>query len=260
LGVLFLVALVDTAAAQRFRANWDSNGWTLLGERTVNGRGRLDRDRIQVGRYEGRFSKLTLVVQDSDLEMVDFTVTFANNTTWSPRVGHYFRENQRTRVIDLPGDTRVIRHIDLSYRNLPGGGRASVQVWGFRVVDRPPPPRVDDDRGWTLLGERTINGRGRVDRDVIPVGRYEGRFSKLRLVAMDSDFEMVNFTVRFGRGTPWSPRTAHYFREGSRSRVIDLPGDDRTIRDIELEYRNLPGGGRARVQVWGFRTTSDPRR
>jgi hypothetical protein len=236
----------------------------MLGERVVNGRGRLDRDRISVGRYEGRYSKLTLVVHDSDLEMVDFVVTFANGQQWAPRVNHYFRENQRTRVIDLPGDTRVIQHIDLSYRNLPGGGRATVQVWGFKVVDAPPPPRVLhsnwDSTGWTLLGERTINGRGRVDRDVIPVGRYEGRFSRLTLVAMDSDFEMINFTVRFGSGMPWSPRTGHYFREGTRTRVIDLPGDDRTIRDIELEYRNLPGGGRARVQVWGYKTTNNPNR
>jgi hypothetical protein len=237
----------------------------MLGERTVNGRGRLDRDVIQVGRYEGRFSKLTLVVQDSDLELVDFVVTFANGENWAPRVAHYFRESQRTRVIDLPGDTRVIRKIDLSYRNLAGGGKASVQVWGFKAADapRPPPPRVErgwDSTGWTLLGERTINGRGREDRDVISVGRYEGRFSKLTLVAFDSDFEMLDFTVRFGRGTPWSPRTAHYFREGSRTRVIDLPGDDRTIKDIELRYRNIPGGGKARVQVWGFKTTTDPRR
>jgi hypothetical protein len=99
----------------------------MLGERTVNGR--VDHDRIEVGRHEGKFAKLTLVVLDSDLEMLDFEVKFARGPAWHPEVKHVFREGQRTRVIDLPGDERVIRYIDFKYRNLPGGGRAKVQVW-----------------------------------------------------------------------------------------------------------------------------------
>src|SRR5262249_10953423 len=49
------------------RPVWDSRGWVMLGERTVNGR--VDHDRIEVGRYEGRFNKLTLVVENSDMEL-----------------------------------------------------------------------------------------------------------------------------------------------------------------------------------------------
>src|SRR5437868_5452783 len=55
---------------------WDSRGWVMLGEQTVNGR--VDRDRINVGRYEGRFTKLTLVVLDSDLEMQEFKIVFGD--------------------------------------------------------------------------------------------------------------------------------------------------------------------------------------
>jgi hypothetical protein len=260
LGLLFLVSLSSLAAADAHRdrrrpppvrVDWDSSGWTLLGEQTVQGR--VDRDRINVGRYEGRFSKLTLVVHDSDLELLDFKVTFADRTSWEPRLAHYFREGQRTRVIDLPGDTRVIQRIDLKYRNLPGGGRARVQVWGFKVVDAPRPVRVDwDSRGWTMLGEQTVQGR--VDRDRINVGRHEGRFSKLTIVVHDSDLELIDFVVTFNRGRTWSPNLKHYFRESSRTRVIDLPGDERVIKHIDIKYRNLPGGGRARMQVWGFKT------
>jgi hypothetical protein len=32
-------------------------------------------------------------------------------------------------VIDFPGDERVIKFVDFKYRNLPGGGKAKVQVW-----------------------------------------------------------------------------------------------------------------------------------
>ena len=57
---------------------WDSRGWVRLGERTVNGR--VDHDRIDVGRYEGKFGKLTMVVENSDLELLDFKIVFGDNT------------------------------------------------------------------------------------------------------------------------------------------------------------------------------------
>jgi hypothetical protein len=47
----------------------------------------------------------------------------------SIRLKHFFREGQRTRVIDFPGDERAIGYVDFKYRNLSGGGRAKVQVW-----------------------------------------------------------------------------------------------------------------------------------
>ena len=43
---------------------------------------------------------------------------------------------------------------------------------------------------------------------------------------------------------------SHYFKEGQRSHLIDFPGDERKIRFIEMKYKNLPGGGAAKVQVW----------
>lgn len=118
---------VPPPAPEPVRPIWDSTGWTLLGEQSVDGR--RDRDRVQVGRSEGRFRQLTMVVLDSELELLELEITFGNGKPFRPNVAHYFREDSRTRVIDLPGDSRFIKHIDLKYRNLPGGGRARVQVW-----------------------------------------------------------------------------------------------------------------------------------
>jgi hypothetical protein len=107
---------------------------------------------------------------------------------------------------------------------------------------------VWNSAGWTMLGERTVNGS--YDHDRIEVGRYEGRFSKLTVVVLDSDLEMIDMDIKFGHGAPWHPALSHYFREGQRTRVIDFPGDERRIKWIEFRYRNIPGGGKARVQVW----------
>lgn len=237
---------------------WDSRGWVKLGERTVNGR--YDHDRIEVGRYEGRFSKLTMVVANSDLELVDFKITFGDRTEYHPRLSQVFREGQRTRAIDLPPSEAVIRSIDIRYRNIPGGGDAQVEIWGWRegttVAPPGPPPGPPappapawDPRGWTLLGERTVDGR--FDRDRIDVGRYQGRFSKLTMVVEDGDLELIDLSIRFEHGPPWHPEVSHFFREGQRTRAIDFPGDERVIKRIDFRYRNLRG--RPRVKVYGLR-------
>ncbi len=233
------------------RHSWDTRGWTLLGNRQVNGR--YDHDRIELGRYAGRFNQLTMAVEDSDLELVDFRIEFDDRTEYHPRLQHFFRDGQRTRVIDLPPSEHVIRFIDIRYRNIPGGGPASVEIWGFQTGGAPPPPPAPawDPKGWTLLGERTVDGR--FDHDRIDVGPYQGRFSKLTVVVENSDLELIDLSIKFEHGAPWHPAVQHFFREGQRTRVIDFPGDERIIKHIDFQYRNLPGGGRARVAVYGLR-------
>jgi hypothetical protein len=250
-----MLFIAGDADAQR----WDRTGWTKLGERAVNGR--VDRDTIQVGRYEGRFSKLRIVVENDDMELLDMDVYFANGQRWTPPgVRHYFRADSRSRVIDLPGDDRIIQRITMKYRNVGRTKGAVVEVWGFRTTndgggrDSARPNRGSTWRfnsaGWEMLGERIVDGGRRGDSDRITVGSYKGRFDKLTLVVLDSDIELISMEVKFASGPEWRPPMAHYFREDQRSRVIDLPGRDRIIRWIDFRYRNLPGGGKARVQVW----------
>jgi hypothetical protein len=105
-----------------------------------------------------------------------------------------------------------------------------------------------DSTGWVKLGERLVAGR--YDHDTIPVGAYKGRFEKLTMVVTDSDLELIDLEIRFTSGRSYHPTTRHFFKEASRSRVFDLPGGERVIKAIELRYKNLPGGGRAKVQLW----------
>ena len=228
---------------------FDSRGWQLLGSQSVDGR--RDRDTLMVGRYEGKFDQITMVVSDSDLEMRDLTVVFGNGERWSPRLKHTFREGQRSRVIDLPGDNRTIAKIELAYANLPGGGKARVDVYGRdkkKPLPTTPPPTTFDPTGWTQLGIGVVNGAR--DRDAIRVGRAKGGFDQITMVVNDGDLDLADLTIVFTGGLRWSPRIKHTFREGQRSRVIDLPGKDRTITRIELAYAKIPGGGKPRVEIW----------
>lgn len=239
----------------------DTTGWSLLGEQTVQGK--RDKDVINVGRYEGKFDQLQLVVLDSDIDLKDITVTFSNGEKWSPALRQSFREGQRSRVIDLPGNNRTIAKIELVYANTPGSGRAKVAIYGrdkrapVRPDPRPMAPAFDA-KGWTLLGEQWVNGRR--DKDTIKVSKYANKFDQLTLVVSDSDLELKDLVVKFGDGAKdkWSPRIQHTFKEGQRSRVIDLPGQDRIIKKIDLTYANIAGGGRAKVAIYARNTGRQP--
>lgn len=110
-----------------------------------------------------------------------------------------------------------------------------------RVVEAP--PRGD----WVRLGERWVDGTR--DRDVIPVGAREGRYRQIMFVVEHSALEMYDVIVTFGDGERFSPPTRHVFGAETRSRVIDLPGAARVIRSVEFRYGNLPGGGKARLEL-----------
>ncbi len=256
-GVLGAIAAPIAAHAQgtpQAKVAPTKDGWQLLGEQTV--KGKRDKDTIIVGKYEGKFDQIQINVLDSDIELKDLTVFFANGEKWSPGLKVSFKEGQRSKAIDLPGRDRTITKIELVYANTPGGGAARVQLYGRDKDATPtapmPPmtqPAAFDPTGWTKLGEQTVNG-GK-DKDTIRVGKYKGAFDQLTLVVTDSDLELTNFTVVFPKGDKWSPSLRHTFKEGSRSHSIDLPGKDRVINKIVLNYANLPGGGKAKVAVYG---------
>ena len=235
---------------------WDSTGWTSLGSKTVNGK--YDHDTLEVGADEGRYSKLTFVVEDSDLEMFDIVVKFGNGEKVSIDTRLTFKEGSRTGVIDLPGEARIIKKIEFKYGNLPGTGKASVKVYGLKVADAdvkvvdhrdPPPAAAFDAKGWTQLGTRVVNGKR--DKDTIKIGKYEGHFDQIVFVVEDSDITLKKISITFGNGEKWTPKIRYVFKEGARSAILDLPGSDRYIKKIDLKYGNIPGGGRATVTVYG---------
>jgi hypothetical protein len=100
---------------------------------------------------------------------------------------------------------------------------------------------------WQALGTRTVHGRN--DHDALEVAA--GPFRQLRFEVKGSKLEMYNIVVHFANGERYSPDTKLVFSKGSASRVIDLPGEGRRIREIVFHYGNLPRGGRAHVQVFG---------
>ena len=102
---------------------------------------------------------------------------------------------------------------------------------------------------WELLGSRRVSFAA--ERDVIDVGAREGTFDAIRIEVDGGNLEMYNIRLTFGNGDTWSPNTRVFFRQGSWSRLIDLPGPVRAIRKVEFWYRSRLRRGQATVRVFG---------
>jgi len=102
--------------------------------------------------------------------------------------------------------------------------------------------RGERERGyrgeWVELGCKEVSFR--VDRDVLPVGRQEGRFYAIRLYARGGAVEMLNLRVIYANGDPDNIAVRHILDRGERTRPLDLQGRARSIRNIEMVYRALP--------------------
>jgi hypothetical protein len=105
--------------------------YVVLGSRVVNLGS--DHDRIQVGLLKGIFSRIRLEVRGNGIFLETLKVTFMNGETAELPVRYFIADGSRTRDILLPGILRAISHIDLRYRRVPLGGRATVTVVGKRL-------------------------------------------------------------------------------------------------------------------------------
>ncbi len=104
---------------------------------------------------------------------------------------------------------------------------------------------------FVLLGEKEVDFL--VDRDDLVVGLKDGMFRRLRFEVEKNDLEMLRVIVTFGNGKTETIPVRHVFTEGSRSRLIDLPGQKRIIRRITFFYRTVGSlvEGRALIKVYG---------
>ena len=249
---LLLVGMAMTSASAQVRRDrgGDGDNWERLGCEDV-GR-RVDRDVIKVGRREGRFTAIRLEAKGNDVSILDLKVVYANGAPDDIRVRRELREGDQTRPLDLKGRDRAIDRIELTYKRDfkgRGKGRAKVCVYGKEAKrDR------RDDRGkgkWADLGCKSVGFL--IDRDVIKVGRREGRFKAIRLNVSGNSVYINDVKVIYSNGAPDELRVRNEIREGGQTRPLDLKGRERSIDRIELIYRAKPNfRGKAKVCVEGL--------
>jgi len=254
-----ITALAAAAVALASPAIARGPDWQLLGEQSV-GFG-VDRDVIRVNQNEEwfrnrSFRALHLEVANNDVHMMSVRLIYMNGHAENIPIDRLIRAGDNY-DLSIGGERSYLREIELTYRSRPSfRGQAVVRIYGE------PARRGGGDIGgrgdWTVLGEQSVGFSG--ERDVIRVGRVEGRFSRIRLEVSDNDVFLRSVRVRYRDGSTDEWELRQEIRAGDRSQALDLSGDRRAIEEVELSYRARPGfGGRARVVVLGDRGNSDGR-
>ena len=121
-----LTAVLFTLSYVAFSQSYQ---WELLGMRKVDYK--LDRDVIPVTARKDSFRALKLVVKQGSLNLHKCVVYFENGTKTEIAVRHNFLKRSTSRVIDLPGNKRLIEKIEFYYDSKNHSRhRAEILVYG----------------------------------------------------------------------------------------------------------------------------------
>ena len=103
---------------------------------------------------------------------------------------------------------------------------------------------------WEKLGSKKVNFG--LDKDVVHAGAHEGTFKKLKLVVTGGSLNMHKMTVVYKNGKRDKKNIRHNFSRNSDSRVIDLDGGNRFIKEIIFWYDTKNRSNkRATMHVYG---------
>ncbi len=128
IGLLFLVSgltLVTTAQ----RRNAGQERWQYLGQSNVDGT--RDHDNIRVNSREA-FRAIQLRVQGGEIEFQSMVVHFENGADSEVEIRDRIRAGGQTRAIDLPGDNRRIKSVEVWYsKGAWGRQRPNLRLYGI---------------------------------------------------------------------------------------------------------------------------------
>lgn len=85
-------------------------------------------------------------------------------------------------------------------------------------------------------------------RETLNIGSREGQFKALRMEVRQSDVEVLDLKIVYGNGASEDIPVRQIFRAGTSSRVIDLKGYQRAIKQIIVTY--VPKGP-AKIVFYG---------
>jgi hypothetical protein len=106
-------------------------GWTYLGEAHVDGA--ADHDRIVVTAARGEYRAIRFRVENAAIEFDRVVVHFGNGTSTPVGLRRRLRAGEQSRVIDLPGERRVIESVEFWYArgNMRNPERPKVALFGL---------------------------------------------------------------------------------------------------------------------------------
>lgn len=132
--LVFSFSLVANAQSYEQNRQRDERGrgrWSYLGQSHVDGQ--RDHDNIRVNSNQ-RFRSILLEVRGGAIEFQRVVVHFENGDDTNVEIRDSIQANGRTRAIDLPGDQRRIRSVEIWYGkgNWARRSRPTLRLYGQR--------------------------------------------------------------------------------------------------------------------------------
>lgn len=256
--LLVVMAVLDPAAAQRrdgggFRPG-EPRGDERYGHRQEDvvelGSNKVDfgrdRDVIRVGEAEGAFQNVFIEVRGGDVFVNDIDVVYGNGNRERFSINQMLREGQRSQPFGLRQERRIIKEVALSYRARPGERRRpTVTVFATRA-----PIRLGDRIGdYEVIGVARVDGGD--DSTRVRLDRADGRIGRIKLRSVDGRVFVRGLDITYGNGSTQRISVDRPLGEGEETRVVDLEGFNRHIREITIHTRDRRRGGGARIVVLG---------
>jgi hypothetical protein len=104
---------------------------------------------------------------------------------------------------------------------------------------------------WVYLGNAHVDQQE--DHKKIQVGSADGSFHKLQLRVHNGAVEFQKVLVHFSDGTESEVAVNDRVRSGGKTHDLDLPGEHRTIDNVELWYSKEHFDQRPEVRLYGSR-------
>lgn len=120
--VLFLAACLSNPVLAGL-----TDGWIQLGKEKV--KPRIERDVIRAA-SKGLVKQVVIEVRGTAVYFESVTVHLGNGEVIDLPVRSLIKAGERTRVIDLPGNARLIRKVVFVHQKLRDAGKAEVILWG----------------------------------------------------------------------------------------------------------------------------------
>ena len=92
---------------------------------------------------------------------------------------------------------------------------------------------------------------GTADHDNIKVSKSEGPFREIQLRVRGGNVEFRHVVVHYGNGEPEELQVRESIPSGGQTRPIDLRGERRDIRSVELWYSRGHWRRRPAVDLYG---------
>jgi hypothetical protein len=124
--IKYLVVLLFVSMANPVNSGI-SEGWIQLGKEKVNAR--MERDEIRSA-SKGFVKQVVIEVRGAAVYFESVAVHLGDGEVVDLPVRSIIKAGERTRVIDLPGNARLIRKVVFVHQKLRDAGKAEVILWG----------------------------------------------------------------------------------------------------------------------------------